>query len=177
MKKYFCLFLMMIMLSLSFNVSANSLLRAIWQDSGNVVIVCDDNADGKYKFYRANTIDGEYEYIGKNQISNMGYYIDNYFLIPVRPDDITPKIVKTVSDDSISEFYDYCNENNITMDDLIKYLVRQFSYVDDEPFEDNDLESISEMIEEDLEPLGFKFSQKLIKGAMMPAYEKMAELE
>lgn len=120
---------------------------------------------------------GEYEYIGKNQISNMGYYIDNYFLIPVRPDDITPKIVKTVSDDSISEFYDYCNENNITMDDLIKYLVRQFSYVDDEPFEENDLESISEMIEEDLEPLGFKFSQKLIKGVMMPAYEKMAELE
>ena len=82
-----------------------------------------------------------------------------------------------IATDSISEFYDYCNENNITMDDLIKYLVRQFSYVDDEPFEDKDLESISEMIEEDLEPLGFKFSQKLIKGAMMPAYEKIAELE
>lgn len=70
MKKYFCLFLMLIMLTLSFSVSANSRCRAIWQDSGNVVIVCDDNADGNYKFYRADTIDGEYEYIGESDTAS-----------------------------------------------------------------------------------------------------------
>lgn len=53
------------MLATAFSVSATSQGRAIWQDPENVVVICGEE-DAEHQFFRADTIDGEYEYIGKS---------------------------------------------------------------------------------------------------------------
>ena len=65
MKKYFCLFLVVIILTTTFSVSATSQGKAIWQDPGNIVVICGEE-DAEYKFFRADSIDGHYEYIGQS---------------------------------------------------------------------------------------------------------------
>lgn len=81
MKKYICLFLVVIMLTASFGVSAYSQNRAIWQDPENVVIICADATE--YKFFRADSADGEYEYIGASDTGSFrddtASYPNTYF--------------------------------------------------------------------------------------------------
>ncbi len=53
--------------------------KAIWQDSGNVVVLWDGDADCEYSIYRSNTLDGKFEYVGK---STSGSYRDNTVQYP-----------------------------------------------------------------------------------------------
>lgn len=65
MKKHFSFFLIAIILTTTFSVSATSQGKAIWQDPGNIVVICGEG-DAEYKFFRADAIDGQYEYIGQS---------------------------------------------------------------------------------------------------------------
>ena len=78
MKKYLYLFLIAIILTTTLHVSADSQIKAIWQDPNNVVIICDDK-DAEYSFFRADTVDGEYKYIGK---SDTGSFRDDTVSYP-----------------------------------------------------------------------------------------------
>ena len=130
-----------------------------------------------YDYIDATYYDMDYQFIGKNQAVNMAYWTDNYFLIPARPEDVTKKVVKSVSKEGINEFYAYCNDSKITVRDLVYYLVRQFSLIDEVPFDEEDIESIKELIDEDLNPLGISFQQKMIKKVFIPAYRLLCEVE
>ena len=130
-----------------------------------------------YEYIDGSYFDYDYQYIGKRQAADLAYWAENYFLINARPDDVTKKLVKSISQEAIDEFYGYCDSNNITMDDLVKYIVRQLSLSDDGLFESDDIDEIKEVIDEDLEPLGITITKKLIKGLFMEAYKKLVECE
>ncbi len=55
-------------------LTEQNVAKAIWQDSGNVVVLWDGDSDCEYSIYRSNTPDGKFEYIGK---STSGSYRDN----------------------------------------------------------------------------------------------------
>ena len=63
MKKKISLFLLLIFVLTALSVGADSPWKAVWQDPGNVVLV-GTTEKAEYKFFRADDIDGEYEYIG-----------------------------------------------------------------------------------------------------------------
>lgn len=51
----------------------DTVVRAIWQDVNNVVVLWNNVPDCEYSIYRSNTPDGDFEYIGK---STVGSYRD-----------------------------------------------------------------------------------------------------
>ena len=126
MKKFICLLLAMIILTTSFSVSADSQIKVIWQDSENVVIICGD--DGEYKFFRADSADGEYEYIGTSDTGSFrddtASYPNTYFYKAEKYDASGKKIYESspikaeISPEEVSKVSVIMYHNFVTDEDV-----------------------------------------------------------